>query len=189
MTPFKLIGLTGLAGTGKDTVRRILEEDFGADGIAFADPIRDMIGTLLTENGYSTEWMYERDKKEAPIPGLSISYRHLAQTLGTEWGRAIAADFWLRIARARADALKATGAKLVVISDVRFPNEAAWIKEHGGEVWGIVRDQAAPVRDHDSERLVDVIEPDHFIDNNGTVEDLWRAVSSLVPNAVEGLME
>lgn len=179
MTPFKIIGLTGLAGTGKDTVRRILEEDFGADGIAFADPIRDMIGALLTESGYSTEWMYERDKKETPIPGLGTSYRHLAQTLGTEWGRSISADFWLRIAKARADALKANGARLLVVSDVRFPNETAWIKEQGGEVWCIAREQATPVRDHPSESLVDVLEPDRFIDNSGTVEDLWCAVSAL----------
>ena len=183
MTPFKIIGLTGLAGTGKDTVARILEEDFDAESIAFADPIRSMIGALLNESGYSTEWMYERDKKEAPIPGLGTSYRHLAQTLGTEWGRSIATDFWLRIAKARADALKANGARLLVISDVRFPNEAAWIKEQGGEVWCIARAQAEPVRDHPSESLVDVLDPDRFIDNSGTVEDLWCAVSALAQGA------
>jgi light-regulated signal transduction histidine kinase (bacteriophytochrome) len=48
-----------------------------------------------------------------------------------------------------------------------------------GKLWGIVRDQAEPVRDHDSERLLANICPDQFIDNNSTVEDLWCVVSEL----------
>jgi dephospho-CoA kinase len=44
--PF-IIGLTGYAGSGKDTVRNILEAKHGFDGIAFADPIRDMLTALL----------------------------------------------------------------------------------------------------------------------------------------------
>jgi hypothetical protein len=186
MKPTHLIGLMGRAGTGKDTVRSILEQDFGAEGIAFADPIRSMLGALLSEHGFSTEWMYQREKKEQPIPGLGFSYRHLVQTLGTEWGRSVDPDFWLRIATARVSALTASGATIIVVSDVRFPNEADWIKQQGGELWGIVRDMAEPVRDHESEREVSTIDPDQFIDNNGTVEDLWCVVSALMHKAEGG---
>ena len=42
-----IIGLTGLAGTGKDTVRAILEE-FGYNGLAFAD-IRTMLTRPCTD--------------------------------------------------------------------------------------------------------------------------------------------
>jgi hypothetical protein len=183
-TPMRIIGLTGLAGTGKDTVRRMLEEDHGFEGLAFADPLRDMIGALLTENSISTIWMYDRALKEAPIDGLGVSYRRLAQTLGTEWGRhAVGTDLWVNLAEHRISVLRSQGARAVVISDVRFLNEAAWIHTHGGEVWRIHRSSAQPVAAHISESELLSITADRNIDNNGTVEDLWCQVSAL---AAEG---
>lgn len=178
--PLRLIGLTGLAGTGKDTVRRMLEDDHEFAGLAFADPLRQMIGALLSENGFSTQWMYDREFKERPIDGLGLSYRELAQTLGTEWGRKLHPDIWVRIAGQAIASLSSRGEHQFVISDVRFPNEAAWIKEAGGEIWVIKRPDAPAVRDHDSERLVQTIAADRAIDNSGTVEDLWCQVAGLV---------
>ena len=95
----QIIGLTGPAGSGKDAVRAILEE-LGFVGFAFADPIRNMIRCLLTDNGLSDGWMDNRDLKERIIPALGVSYRHMAQSLGTEWARNLRRDFWLRIAAA-----------------------------------------------------------------------------------------
>jgi predicted ATPase len=94
MTNTKIIGLTGPAGSGKDAVRDILE-DLGLIGFAFADPIRNMIRGLLTDNGLSDDWMDDRNLKERIIPALGVSYRQMAQTLGTEWGRGLRSDFWL----------------------------------------------------------------------------------------------
>lgn len=175
----RLIGLTGTAGSGKDTVRRMLEEHHGYTGFAFADPIRDMLGALLHRNGISTHYMHDRDLKEKPIPALGTSYRHLAQTLGTEWGRSIEPEFWLRIASARLDALQDQGLRHFVISDVRFLNEAAWIKLLGGEVWRVERPSAEPVRQHASE-LISHINPDRVVDNSGTVADLWNFVNAVL---------
>jgi hypothetical protein len=183
--PLRLIGLTGLAGTGKDTVREMLERDHGFTGLAFADPIRQMIRTLLAENGFDPEYMDDRALKELPIPALGVSYRNLAQTLGTEWGRkCMGRRFWLQIAHAFIIEQRRQGGREFVVSDVRFANEAEWIKEAGGEVWRIERRAAAPVRDHESERHVVAIEADRVIVNNGTVEDLWCQVSALVGGEV-----
>lgn len=179
LKPLRLIGITGLAGNGKDTVRRMLEENHEFVGLAFADPIRQMLGALLAENGISTEWMYERDLKERPIPCLGVSYRELAQRLG-DWGRAISPDFWLRIAGEFIVDQRRQGERLFVISDVRFVNEAQWIKDAGGEVWRIDRPSAEPVRDHESERQVLAIQPDRVIDNSGTVEGLWTYVNDVL---------
>lgn len=180
LKPLRLIGLTGLAGSGKDTVRRMLEEDHEFVGLAFADPIRQMIGELLASNGFSTEWMYERALKEQPIDGLDVSYRQLAQTLGTEWGRAIHPDFWLRIAGQFIADQRRQGERQFVISDVRFVNEAQWVKDAGGEVWRIDRPGIDPVRDHESERQVLQIVPDRVLDNSGSVEDLWSFVNDVL---------
>lgn len=180
MTPFKLIGLAGLAGAGKDTVRDMLENEHDFTGFAFADPIRNMLGALLADNGFSTKWMFERQLKEQPIDGLGLSYRHLAQTLGTEWGRHQHADFWLRIAQSSIERHRKTGARKFVISDVRFVNEAEWIKAQGGEVWRIDRPGITVVRDHESERQIARIDPDRMIKNTGTVEHLWKLINAVM---------
>lgn len=182
----RIIGLTGLAGTGKDTVRQMLENDHDFAGIAFADPIRDMITTLLKSACVTapTAWISSRAHKEQDIPGLGASYRELAQNLG-DWGRAISPDFWVRAAAVRATGLLAQG-QSIVVSDVRYPNEAAWVRQLGGEIWRIDRPSAAPVRAHESERQVSAVVADHTIINSASVDALWCAVDALLNASREG---
>lgn len=175
MTKPLLIGLTGLAGSGKDTVRNILEGSHGTFGLAFADPIREMLRALLAGCHLDDSWMTDRVLKESTIPGIGASYREMAQLLGTEWGRAIDPDFWLKITAVRVAALRAMH-RPVVISDVRFPNEAAWIRSEGGVVWKILRPGVEPVRAHASEAHVDALPYDYVIDNSGSIANLERAV-------------
>lgn len=179
MTKPLLIGLTGLAGSGKDTVREMLEQDHDFDGIAFADPIRDMLGALLDSMEVSRAWMVARDLKEQDIPQLGVSYRKMAQALGTEWGRALNSNMWLDIAAAKIGVCGQYGNPGVVISDVRFANEADWIKSQGGVIWKILRPGVEPVREHVSEQLTE-LPYDYVIDNHGTIDNLAHAVTSAV---------
>ena len=178
----QLIGLTGLAGSGKDTVRAILEEH-GYYGMAFADPIRYMLRQLLLCSGISTEYMDERTLKEEPIPQIGVSYRHLAQSLGTEWGRAVVPDLWLRLASSHIADVCGAGELLTqypprfVVSDVRFVNEAAWILERGGVIWRIDRPGIEAVRAHVSEQEMELIGIDQTILNGGTLDDLRTQVA------------
>lgn len=173
-----LIGLTGFAGTGKDTVRQILERQHGYTGLALADPLRDMVRALLLASGNSTDYMTVRELKEEPIAGLGVSYRHLVQTLGTEWGRAIHPDFWTRIAQGTLDYVRTNtfGPQGFVISDVRFESEAQWIRSQGGVIWRVYRADAAPVRAHQSEKEMIRMVHDDEISNNRTMEDLAARV-------------
>ena len=177
-----IIGLTGYAGTGKDTVREMLARDHGYHGMAFADPIREMIARLFTGAEISTDFIHERELKEATIPALGVSYRHLAQTLGTEWGRAVHSELWVRLAVARMQAISAETFHTLafVFSDVRFPNEAEMIRSRGGQVWRVERPGTAPVRAHPSESNVAEIEADRVICNTGSVEQLWCQVDALM---------
>lgn len=179
----RLIGLCGAAGAGKDTARQILEQHHGFTGLALADPIRDMLRALLRGIVIDPDhWMTDRTSKEQPIPGLGVSYRHLAQTLGTEWGRHCMGDnFWADLARSRILLSQAGAATApIVISDVRFPDEARMIKSLGGSIWMIDRDGIAPVRAHASEeglraiRRLDLI--DRRILNNGSIAQLRQHI-------------
>ena len=177
----KIIGLTGLAGTGKDTVRSILERRHGYIGVAFADPIRNMLYSLLIEAAADVSYMHDRQLKELPIPGLGVSYRHLAQTLGTEWGRSVSGDLWLSITRERVkNHFDHHQGRPVVISDVRFQNEAEWIMEAGGEIWRIEREEAEPVRGHVSENIAALPHFCRVIENHGDIDDLTAFVTAVM---------
>lgn len=186
--PLRLIGLVGYAGTGKDTVRQQLETEHGFVGLAFADPIRQMLRTLFTENGIDEKYMDDRQFKEATIGDLMtvrpVTYRQMAQTLGTEWGRAMSPDFWTCIAGAYISDQRQHGERQFVISDVRFVNEAEWVKSAGGELWRISRPAAAAVRQHTSEAEIERIRHDVWIDNSRSLEDLWMAVDHQVAKPI-----
>lgn len=188
MNALTLIGLTGLAGAGKDTVRQILESQHGFIGFGFADPIRNMLRTLLSDNGISESWMDERALKEQQIPTLGKSYRELAQTLGTEWGRTVLGqDFWLRIAESYLYDIASTtfGPQHFVISDVRFQNEADWVRQRGGVIWHINRPGLSGVRDHISEQGAGTINPDRTLINDGSIDDLAVLVGSIIDRACQ----
>jgi hypothetical protein len=177
----KIIGLTGPAGSGKDTVRQMLEQNHHCTGLAFADPMRAMLAPLLDLCGVGNEWMTQRELKELPIPGLGQSYRVLAQRLGTEWGRSIDPDFWVKVAAASmAEVMNIKGPEVVfVISDVRFDNEARWVKNHGGVIWHIHRPAAQAVAAHQSENGIWSELVDLNILNKYTLSELGDQVVQL----------
>jgi hypothetical protein len=119
---------------------------------------------------------YVYSDKEAIIPGIGVSARHMMQTLGTEWGRAcIHPDFWVMIARAETQRIMNDGGS-VVIDDVRFANEAAMIRDLGGELWRIERPSIAYDGSHESEGGLEDITPDRVIVNDGTLTQLKEKI-------------
>lgn len=169
-----LIGLCGAAGAGKNTVAEFLTDSDGCTfmQMAFADPLYECVSKIT---GLPVTRLKDRDVKEAVIPWLGKSPRQLLQTLGTEWGRGtVHPEIWIRIAMERAS--QHLDFNSVVITDVRFDNEAQAIVDAGGEVWRVARpgwrclvDSAAS---HSSEAGVS----DHLIartiDNSGSLDDL-----------------
>lgn len=178
-----IIGFCGYAGVGKDTAANAIgeycERQLGKPGrFAFADPMRDMLLAL----GVPAEYMVDRNLKEQPIPGLGRSYRQLAQTLGTEWGRVChGEDFWVRALAARVDKFDGD---VVLIPDVRFPNEAKWIRSQGGYLARITRPAWAAVNPHESERHVAEMSAEFEMLNTGSKEDLEEAAVGVLQQVV-----
>lgn len=168
----RLIGLYSPAPqSGKTTVAEALVHR-GYDRVPFAAPLKDMACSLLVSLGYgrgeAARLVYE--DKGAKLPALDVTVRHVLQTLGTEWGRTcIGPDVWLTCWRATA-----TARRLVVVDDVRFPNEADLIRDLGGELWCVWRPGLANTTGHTSEGGLDDFPFDRWIMNDGTLEDLVR---------------
>lgn len=174
MTRPTVFGFTGAARSGKDTAAAFLQAHIGGYRYAFADPLRAM---LLAGFGIDMNEQYWKDRKEEPIPAFGVSPRQMLQTLGTEWGRKLVnTDVWLLLAKGQ---LHARGPGMI-ITDVRFENEAAWVRKMGGIVIHVKRDAAPKVSMHESEAGVSVAElSDEIIMNDGSLEDLQAQIFKL----------
>lgn len=176
----RLIGITGKAGSGKDTVSAHLVDKHHFVRYALAGPIKKAMCAAFS----LSEGVFEdREMKEATIDWLGYSPRRLAQLFGTEFGRKIIGDdVWLRVAQRTLDWCVAnfSGTFLgVVISDIRYDNEAEWVRKNGGEVWLIDRPGIHPVASHSSEAGVSAALVDRYLPNMGTLDDIKTVVDRL----------
>lgn len=166
-----IIALVGRAGAGKDLAAEHLVGHYGFVQAAFADSIKYMLEAHFVERGVDYAYLYEPGQKDLIVPELGVSARELMQRQGDAF-RAADPDYWVK---ALADILglrdgphRAPVHDRIVVSDCRYPNEAAWCATQQATLVRLVRDTAAPVRAHGSEQAVDHIPADHTIFNNGS---------------------
>lgn len=173
--PKRLIGIMGLARVGKDTATAHLCDTYGMESYAFADPIKSMLTGVFGD-------LFRDGDREAPIDWLGKSPRQLMQTLGTEWGREIVhPDLWVLVADQMWKKYQEIGwGAGVVLSDVRFRNEAEWVLAQGGLLISLSRDGVAAVATHVSEQNIPFDLANVSLENNGTVEELAAAVTATV---------
>lgn len=126
-----LIGLTGGKGCGKSSVARIMERKFGYEVLSFASPIKEMLRAM----GLSDAELNDPTLKEIKLDEYGKSPREMMQLLGTEFARnMIAQDVWITAMKRKLG----PGMK-VVIDDVRFNNEAEFIRSVGGTILEVKR--------------------------------------------------
>lgn len=204
--PLTVIGLTGLAGAGKDTVAALLRTHCAAHTLAFADALRaEIADAFCIEEIFLTR----RDTKELPMPALALkncterafvdrmlvlhmqagnpinpnaprSPRQIMQWWGTEYRRSQNDAYWVGRAHQTIHWLSKTQhADLVVLSDVRFENEAALVRRWGGHIWQIQRPGTTTTcGSHASEATGEHFAPDAVIRNTRDLHHLREAVLS-----------
>lgn len=191
----KLVALCGLHGAGKDTVADALP----AQKFAFADALYREVADVF---GVTVAYLKQRESKELPSVRLALdsaagskfdsfiraklrssgesiwqtsytilktprSPRQILQWWG-DYRRASDPDYFIN--KCRADVVEH---REVVITDCRFPNEAAMVRQLGGQIWQVVRPGHNPPRNgHASENDGTEFSPDVVIINNGTLEEL-----------------
>ena len=173
-----LIGITGRAGAGKDTAASIIKQFLYSDYSLYtlAGPLKAGCSLLF---GWTMDQLEDREFKEAIDPKWGFSPRRAMQLLGTEYGRTLREDLWVHMAQVQLDSPLTTG---LIVTDVRFENEAEFIRKNGGTVVHISRPGATIAENtHASEAGVKFADGDVRIDNSGSFDDLRDAlISALV---------
>ncbi|MDO0926793.1 hypothetical protein QQY24_15710 [Streptomyces sp. TG1A-8] len=189
MAYYKNVGLIGKARSGKDTVAQRLGRTFAYTRVAFADPLKDMALRLnpaipglikldwdetyrLSDAVEDLGW--ERAKDELP------EVRRVLQNIG-QGVREHDEDFWVRVALRKIDAAEKWNLP-VVVTDVRYENEALALRQRGFALIRVTRPGAGAGEnaEHKSETALDYVKTDLTIGNTGTLDDLNRIVDSLL---------
>ena len=166
-----IIGIAGPARAGKTTItdalliRLICQDNWLS--YAFADPIKAMI----TAMGIDDPDYYKTVKH----PIFGVTTREMYQTLGTEWAQQLMGkDVWIKAMQA-----KIPHDSNVIVSDVRFPHEAAFVRDNGLLIH--VQGRGGINSTHTSENPLSVTKQDLVIDNSGS----WQRTLNQVDNITE----
>lgn len=206
-----IVGLVGFADSGKGTASKVLvERDYVP--IAFADALKDMLAAVFGwprkllegDTDESRAWRERVDPWWAEKLGIPhFTPRWAMQNIGTEVMRRHFHDgLWvLRVEKTLYDLQR--GAKPnAVLTDIRFPNEGAVVRNRGGLLirikrgpepeWFEVAVAAAKgsptaidaMRDlygvHESEWRWLALDFDFVVENDGTVDDLRQRIAGLI---------
>ncbi len=176
-----IIGLSGYARSGKDTVAQFLVENYGYTRVAFADKIKQMllelnpyVGIGFSNHSHTTladlvtlsGWDGAKEHPEV---------RRLLQNLGVSARNYLNDEVWINAALGTP-----TQNDGLVITDVRFTNEAEAIKKRGGQIWRVIRPNVTAVNSHISETHMDGYAYDRIVDNSGDFKDLSIEIASLI---------
>lgn len=175
-----IIGITGFARSGKDTIGQYLVENKGFVRVAFADAVRDAVYTLNPDVYSEEENTWETVQYIVDTIGWDRAkteygeIRRLLQVMGTEVGRMLfGPNVWVNIADK-----KMLDADDYVITDVRFENEAEFVRSLGGIVVRVTRSGVEAINKHSSE-MID-FDWDFEIENDGTIEELYAQIDNLL---------
>lgn len=183
-----IIGLTGFIGSGKGTVGDILVKKHGYQKFAFADALKDAVSVIFQwdrhllegDTDESRAFRELRDEWWSKQFGYDVTPRLMLQVMGTEaCRRGIADNIWIAALEKRI-----AGHQRVVITDVRFPNEIAFVRSVGGKVVRVKRGEDPSyderVKMHVSETAWYNTVPDIVINNEGTIDDLHLSVEAVL---------
>lgn len=190
-----VVGMTGAAGSGKDTFANILVEKHGFTRLAFADALRQMlfdVDPMVGDDLGSPEYLHDYMTLDGAIDWDQAKRfsdaRRLLQNLGVAL-RNIDPDFWVEIVSDKIwEASKDRDARIVV-TDVRFPNEVDMIRDYYGELVHIVGRgySLGDGANHESEQFAHdgPPGPHYTIDNSGSLEDLEAAADLFIHDIEE----
>lgn len=173
-----LIGLVGRKQSGKDTFADYLVSQYGFTKQAFAGPVKEVCRAMFL---LTPEQLEDPQQKETVDGRWGLTPRQMMQKVGTDMVRRVwDEDFWLK----NMD-LRLCGGD-VVVSDVRFPNEAQYIRDRGGVLVRIAHNGGALEDPHTSETSQESIREDVCVVNekNGLTA-FYETIENTLPSLFE----
>jgi hypothetical protein len=178
----RLIGLGCTAQVGKDTAAEYLEKKYPGrvKRVAFADELKNAAMVIF---GLSQEQCYgSQEIKETIDLRYDKSPRQLLQEVGQKM-REIFPEIWVvRVFNETIPKLQEQGYDCFIISDVRYPNEAEYIRKQLGAVVRVNREGSGVTvgAEHSSETSLLDYKCDYEIDNSGTFEEYFEKLDKMM---------
>lgn len=207
-----ILGVTGFIGSGKDTVADYLVTQHGFKRLSFASSLKDAIASVFGwdrdmlegTTKSSRNWREQRDEWWSERLGREITPRSTLQLWGTEVCRdGFHQDIWVASLENKLRQTKDD----IVITDCRFANEVAAIKNAGGITcrvergprpewyesavsynkgewgnidWALSKERLRKQGVHASEYSSVGLKYDHYLNNNGSIDELHNQISQLL---------
>lgn len=200
-----IIGIVGYIGSGKDTAADYLVNFHGFKRESFASSLKDAVSVIFGwdreliegRTKESREWREQPDAWWSARLGKPITPRYVLQQWGTEVIRqGFHDDMWIASLENKIRTSKSD----IVITDCRFPNEISGLQAQGAKIVWVQRGttphwysiaELANRGDtkaaqwlkenniHASETSWAGTKFDAIVDNNGSIEQLYKQLKSL----------
>ncbi|KKL98732.1 hypothetical protein LCGC14_1821460 [marine sediment metagenome] len=198
---YNILGITGKSGFGKDTLANYIASFYAeryptrtSYKYSFASPLKRGAQAIFN---LSDEELWG-DEKDVINSFWDMTPREIMQKLSTESIRNVfREDFWIKRAEIAIVPFDEENS-LFLISDVRYENEAAWIRQNNGL---IIHIRTGPKqnedmlsdsdKEHISEQPIKFLEKegDLYIENHKTFADLRSKAEKLVELFLESERE
>lgn len=179
-----IIGITGKKGAGKSTAADYLVHNYNFNEYAFATILKSVcmeIFKLKTTQLYGTQ-----HEKESIDEYWNVSPRTIMQEVGSairDIGERIPAlsQIWIRSTHREIEEHESL--KKILISDLRYPDEADSIRAYAAKGWKVAIIKIERITDeyldmHESE--TQEIAYDYLIKNEGTRKDLFDKLDNII---------
>lgn len=176
-----IIAFCGLAQSGKSTamqaVRNFIHRNHPKAAVYtlnFADPLKEAYRAITGE-----AFLDNAEYKNAPSAMFDgLTNRQVIQKIGTDALRnSFDKRIWIKCLQKKVEGIAQNGHEsYILISDLRFANEADWVISNNGIIIQVHR-KGVVSDGHESESTVLI--PGYLIKNDGTLEELYEKINNL----------
>lgn len=202
--PAPLIGLCGYATAGKDVFADGLVKHCNYEKLGFADPMYammfdidpyvsateveldelDLLGVLPAMTPTQLSAIAEKVEHDVTLLKKIEDVRVFLQRLGKSARDRIARDIWVNTLFAKVDWAPH---KPIVITNIRYSNEADALFARGGDLILIKRPGVGPVNNHESESGEVFDRATYVVTNDGAKEDFELHAKDVVNRLITGV--